>query len=147
MAVDHIHVSVGYIDKISKVYSSAAVGFEGDDFFNAVIRVKTYLKPNKVMKRLLAIETSLGRKRLSKASYESRTIDLDILFYDDEIINTKLLKVPHPELHKRLFVLQPLQNIAPELSYQKFDKTVSELLDSCLDKNALESINIWLKKS
>jgi deoxyadenosine/deoxycytidine kinase len=97
------------------------------------------------MQVLLKIEKELGRTRDKSKGYESRIIDLDIIFYEDEVINTKLLTVPHPEMHKRRFVLQPLSDIAPQVEHSKKKKAVSELLENCKDNSEVEPINIWLK--
>lgn len=144
-AIDLIYVKIGKVDIISKVYNSPAFGFEGDDFLNTCLRVETELKPNVVLKNLLAIEKKLGRVRNKKQGYEARTIDLDIIFYDDEIVNTKTLKIPHPEMQKRKFVLMPLHDIAPKMVHPKTGEDIETLLESCDDESALEPINIWLK--
>ncbi len=144
-AIDLIHQKIGFVSTISRVYKTEAIGFEGDDFLNACIGVETHLKPKKTMQFLLGIEKELGRTRSNTKGYESRTIDLDIIFYEDEVINTKLVTVPHPEMHNRKFVLQPLKDIAPQVEHPKKKKTVSELLEQCKDKSEVEPINIWLK--
>ena len=145
LAIDEIHKRIGFVLKISRVYKSEAVGFEGDSFLNACICVETFLKASPLMKTLLAIEKELGRKRSTAKGYESRSIDLDILYYDNEIINLKSLTVPHPELHKRKFVLAPLVDIAPELEHPTLNKTNLQLLEKCKDMTDIEAINIWLK--
>jgi deoxyguanosine kinase len=145
LAVNEIHQKIGAIQIISKVFSSPAFGFEGDDFFNACLLVNTNLKPKKVLSLLLAIEKDLGRLPSVKDQYESRCIDLDIIFYEDEILESKTLVIPHPEMHKRKFVLQPLRNIGKQVLHPKFDKTVEELLIECDDNSVLKPINIWLK--
>ena len=144
-AIDAIHKQVGNIKLISKVYKSPAFGFESDDFFNCCLVLESYLKPQKVLETLLEIETSLGRTRTKKNIYEARTIDLDIVFAEAEIIDTKTLQVPHPEMEKRKFVLQPLNDIASKIKHPKFNKEVTVLLDECDDESVLEPINIWLK--
>ncbi|APY01211.1 2-amino-4-hydroxy-6-hydroxymethyldihydropteridine diphosphokinase [Lacinutrix venerupis] len=144
-AVDAIYVKVGAVKIISKVFKTPALGFEGDDFFNACLLVESYLKPNKILKELLAIETNLGRIRSKKEGYQSRIIDLDILFIENEILETKSLKVPHPELHKRRFVLEPLHHIASKFKHPILDDEISVLLEKCEDKSVLEPVNIWLK--
>ena len=144
-AIDAIHKHVGNIKLISKVYKSPAFGFESDDFFNCCLVLESYLKPQKVLETLLEIETSLGRTRTKKNIYEARTIDLDIVFAQNEIINTKSLQVPHPEMSKRKFVLIPLNDIASKVKHPKLEKEVSFLLNECEDKSVLEPINIWLK--
>ena len=145
LAIDAIHQKVGSVDKISKVYKSPAFGFDGDDFYNACIVVSTYLSAHKLMSALLSIEKSLGRQRVKKKQYESRIIDLDIIFIEDRVIDSKTLKVPHPEMHKRKFVLLPLNDIASEVKHVKKNVDVATLLDKCKDESAVEHLNIWLK--
>ncbi|MCF7567488.1 2-amino-4-hydroxy-6-hydroxymethyldihydropteridine diphosphokinase [Sabulilitoribacter arenilitoris] len=144
-AIDAIYVKIGHIKLISKVYKSPAFGFESDDFLNCCLVLESQLKPKQVLKELLAIETALGRKRKKGKGYEARIIDLDIVFAEDKIIDTKTLQVPHPEMEKRLFVLQPLNDIASKIKHTKLDKKVSALLEECEDKSVLEPIKIWLK--
>ena len=144
-AVAAVHLKIGTIKIISKVFKTPALGFEADNFFNACLLVESYLKPNKILKELLAIETSLGRVRTNNVGYQSRIIDLDILFIDDEIIDTKTLKVPHPELHKRKFVLEPLNHIASKFKHPVIEKEIFDLHKECHDRSVLEPINIWLK--
>jgi len=144
-AVDLIHVSIGNIKLISKVYKSPAFGFKSDDFLNCCLVLESYLKPQIVLKNLLKIETILGRTRKKTNAYEARIIDLDIVFAEDKVIDTKTLQVPHPEMENRKFVLQPLNDIASKIKHPKFDKEVSVLLDECKDESILEPINIWLK--
>ncbi|MCF6294620.1 MAG: 2-amino-4-hydroxy-6-hydroxymethyldihydropteridine diphosphokinase [Flavobacteriaceae bacterium] len=149
-AINAIHLTIGNISIISKVYKSPALGFESDDFFNACLVLETLFNPQKLLKKLIAIEKSLGRIRPDnyrdkKKDYQARIIDLDILFFEDEIIKTKTLQIPHPEMHKRKFVLQPLSDIAPKEQHPKSKKEVLTLLKECKDESVLESINIWLK--
>ena len=145
-AIDAIYIKIGTIKRISKVYKSPAFGFESDDFFNACLVLESCLEPDKVLEALLAIETALGRTQKKGTDYEARIIDLDIIFAGTEIINTKNLQVPHPEMEKRRFVLQPLNDIASKFNHPKFNKNVSLLLSECEDDSILEPINIWLKK-
>ena len=144
-AVDFIHERIGNIKLISKVYKSPAFGFESDDFLNACLVLESYLEPDELLQELLAIEIDLGRTRSSTKSYEARIIDLDILFSEEDIIDTKLLQVPHPEMEKRRFVLLPLNDIASKIKHPKLEKEVSVLLAECEDDSILEPINIWLK--
>lgn len=144
-AIDAIFKTVGTIEKISKVYNTHAFGFEGEDFHNACIMVNTELKPKQLLKYLLKIEKDLGRMKSSSEGYESREIDLDILFYEDEIVEQNSLVIPHPEIHHRRFVLEPLMDIAKDVAHPKLNKTVSELLGECSDNSKIEPINKWLK--
>ncbi len=144
-AIRQIHQFVGGVKRISRVYKSPAIGFEGEEFYNVCIEVNTYLKPNACLKQMLSIEKTMGRKRNKRKGYQSRTIDLDIILFEDELVKTKTLTIPHPEAHKRNFVLQPLHDLAPELKHPKKKKTIKELLEKCQDNNPIEPINIWLK--
>jgi len=144
-AIDCIHLKVGNIKLISKVYKSPAFGFESDDFLNTCLILETELKPENVLEELLIIEKGLGRVRSKKNEYQARTIDLDIIFFNDEIIDTKTLQIPHPEMYKRRFVLQPLSDIVSKVMHPKFEKSVIDLLEECDDKSVLSPTNIWLK--
>lgn len=144
-AVDAIYDRIGNIKLLSRVYKSPAFGFESDDFFNACLILDTFLDPETVLQELLAIEKKLGRVRLQTEGYEARSIDLDILFIEEEVIETESLQVPHPELQKRKFVLEPLNDIAVKFVHPKSGKSISQLLSECEDDSVLEPINIWLK--
>ena len=144
-AVNLIFEKIGHVSHISKVYNSASIGFQGDDFLNCCILLETQMSPEKVMLTLLDIETFLGRERTASEGYQSRTIDLDILFVDEKIIDTKILQVPHPEFSKRRFVLKPLLEVAPKFIHPKFEKNIATLLEVCEDKSSVEPINLWLK--
>jgi 2-amino-4-hydroxy-6-hydroxymethyldihydropteridine diphosphokinase len=144
-AVDAIFVHIGSVKKISKVYKTPALGFEGDDFYNACISVETEYKPKKVLKLLQAIEVELGRELKTTKGYESRVIDLDILFFDDEVVEEKTLMIPHPQLQNRKFVLQPLMDIAKDFKHPVLNKTIERLLTECNDDSEIEHVNIWLK--
>ncbi|WP_431137091.1 2-amino-4-hydroxy-6-hydroxymethyldihydropteridine diphosphokinase [Psychroserpens mesophilus] len=144
-AVDLIFKEIGKVTIIAKVYNTPAFGFEGNDFLNTCLYVETDFSAEDVLNKLLQIETKLGRTRTTSETYESRTIDLDILLYNDEVINSKHLKVPHPELQNRKFVLYPLHDIASKLKHPVLKKTIAELSKACQDKSDIEAIKIWLK--
>lgn len=95
------------------------------DYINGACEIETSLKPEDLLKTLLNMETKLGRTRGKK--WESRVIDLDLLFYDDLVLNENEIQIPHPELHKRDFVLKPLMEIAPDLLHPVFGKKIREL--------------------
>lgn len=143
-AIDLIHVRIGMIKIISKVYNSPAIGFEGDDFYNACLSVETYLKPDKMMEELLAIEKLLGRVR-NIVGYEARNIDLDVLLIGGTIIDSEALNVPHVSMHLRRFVLRPLNDIGPNIEHPKLKRQIGDLLKTCSDQSELKEINIWLK--
>jgi 2-amino-4-hydroxy-6-hydroxymethyldihydropteridine diphosphokinase len=114
----------------SHIYETPPWGYEDQPkFLNQVIQVRTYLEPEPLLKHIKRLEVMLGRK----ASFQNgpRLIDMDILFYDDLILNTPSLVIPHPRLHERGFVLLPLMDIAPDLVHPVLQKSVRELLASC----------------
>ena len=114
----------------SPVYETPPWGFEEQPaFLNQVAKVETYLDPEPLLRHLKRLETALGRVPSFKNG--PRLIDLDILFYDDLVIDSPPLVIPHPRLHERAFVLVPLNDIAPDLEHPEFRKTVRELLAAC----------------
>ena len=145
MAVDAIHTQIGSIHQISKLYQTPALGFEGDDFINGCLKVSTLLDASKVLDKLLAIEQSLGRIRYEDGQYHSRTIDLDLLFYDSLILKSERLELPHPRLQERLFVLQPLVDIAPDFEHPILKESIRTLLDQCTDESQLTLSEFRLK--
>ncbi|GGE01585.1 2-amino-4-hydroxy-6-hydroxymethyldihydropteridine diphosphokinase [Planktosalinus lacus] len=144
-AVDLIYEDIGSILKISPVYETASWGFEADDFLNAVILVQTRFSPKKVLRELLIIENKLGRLRNEESGYQSRSIDLDILYYDEEVLDSENLQLPHPHIHKRRFVLQPLVDIAAKLMDPVQQKNAVQLLEDCEDDTKMQKIQRWLK--
>ncbi|NCC71891.1 MAG: 2-amino-4-hydroxy-6-hydroxymethyldihydropteridine diphosphokinase [Sphingobacteriia bacterium] len=129
-----ISSQAGIISKYSSIYVTEPWGFTTKNlFFNQVIEVRTNLSAHNLLSSLLNIEHSLGRKRNNIYGYSSRIIDLDILFYEDMVINTPDLILPHPLLHKRRFVLEPLNEIAPDLLHPILGKTIHELTFACQD--------------
>lgn len=138
LAVFHIHKEIGEIAGISRVYRSAAWGFEGNDFLNACVMAETELRPQEVLEKLLTIETQMGRLRKEDAGYESRVIDLDLLYYDQQVIDRPDLKVPHPGLQDRIFVLRPLADIAPQFYHPVQQKDTRNLLQEIQDETPIE---------
>ncbi|TVQ93539.1 MAG: 2-amino-4-hydroxy-6-hydroxymethyldihydropteridine diphosphokinase [Bacteroidetes bacterium] len=126
---------VGNVVDHSPIYKTEPWGFQCDNpFLNQVIMVNTDLDPGQLLKMVLMIEEKMGRKRESSAGkYSSRPIDIDILFYNDFIIESEDLIVPHPRLHRRNFALIPLNDLSPELCHPLLKKTVAELVISCDD--------------
>jgi len=121
------------IVKQSSLYESEPHGDAKTWFVNAVIEIETDCTAQELLKKLKLIETAMGRKRVRGKRWGSRIIDLDILLFDNELISKRTLKVPHPELQNRRFVLIPLSELAPQLIHPKLGASVSELLASVKD--------------
>ena len=131
-AANLIGEKAGAIISTSSIYETAAWGKQDQpSFLNQVIVIETVLPPANLLTTLLAIEKELGRQRFEKMG--PRTIDIDILFYDDLILNTELLIIPHPQLEKRRFVLTPLVEIAENIQHPVFKKSMKALLEICPD--------------
>jgi 2-amino-4-hydroxy-6-hydroxymethyldihydropteridine diphosphokinase len=125
------------IIKESSIYQTEPVGYKEQGWFlNSVVKGTTELSPRGIWKRLEKIEKLMGRER--EVKWGPRIIDLDILFYGNKVLNGKELQIPHSELHKRRFVLIPLQEIAPKLAHPIFKKTVSELLRDLKDNSQVK---------
>lgn len=145
-SIEKISAEVGVVTKISPVFETEAWGFQSDTFYNACIAVKTVLLPEQVLSRLLQIEKELGRERnAEKTGYEARIIDLDVIFYEDEIIKTDILTVPHPFMENRRFVLEPLAVIASGKIHPILKKTVGELLEVCEDEGQAVQLSVVLE--
>jgi 2-amino-4-hydroxy-6-hydroxymethyldihydropteridine diphosphokinase len=127
-----IKEDIGNIRKASSIYETAAWGItEQPDFLNQVIEVETKLSAQEVLNNILAIEIKMGRVRTRKNA--SRIIDIDILFFNNDIIHEPGLTVPHPEIQNRKFALVPMAEIAPGMLHPLFNRTIKELLSTSGD--------------
>ena len=137
-AINLIDTNIGDVLSISNVYQTKSEGFKGDDFFNCCICIVTNHSPNFLLDKLLKIELIEGRIRSSSNEYESRLIDIDILLYEDRIINENNLTIPHPRMHLRNFVLSPLSDIAKSKIHPKCNDTIVNLLNKLKSKEILK---------
>ena len=144
-AINAIFKTIGSVKQIAKIYKTESLGFDGHDFYNTCISVNTTLSAIELLEELQRIETKLGRQKKTTDTYENREIDLDILLFENDIIETQQLTIPHKEIQNRQFVLQPLCDIAKDVIHPKLNKSISELIDSCKDKSIPEPQSIWLK--
>jgi len=122
------------IVRASSLYESEPLGDAKTWFVNSVIELETDFPAEELLKRLKAIEKAMGRKRVRGKRWGSRVIDLDILLSDQEIIEKRSLKVPHPEMHRRRFVLLPLAELAPHVIHPQLGQSVSALLATVKDE-------------
>jgi 2-amino-4-hydroxy-6-hydroxymethyldihydropteridine diphosphokinase len=132
-AVTETEKSLGRVMQSSSLYETEPWGFKSEEkFLNMVVKIRTNLSPPALMENILILESMLGRERGEK-QYISRLIDIDILFYDDLILIEDHLKIPHPLLNERKFVLIPLCEIEPAMIHPVLGKTIDELLGICED--------------
>lgn len=153
--IELIHAKAGTVISVSKLYETPPWGFESEPFYNGAIAVHTLLSADDLLKTVLSIETEMGRVRQGEG-YQPRVIDIDLISYDDEIIDFEHLKVPHPLMQDRQFVLVPMRDLnldwrhpilqqhLPELLRQSEDKSVCQLigkLENPLDRYDLQRYN------
>jgi 2-amino-4-hydroxy-6-hydroxymethyldihydropteridine diphosphokinase len=138
-AAREISLFCGRIRKLSSIYETAAWGkTDQQEFLNQAMLIETKLPAGELLEKILIIEEKLGRIRQQK--YGARTIDIDILFYNSEVINEPALRVPHPEIQNRRFTLIPLNEIAPDFIHPLFSKNINQLLKDCGDKLDVKKI-------
>ncbi len=136
-ASESIGAQVGGITAASKLYETAAWGkTDQPNFLNQVLEVQTEQPPEQVLQTINHIEQELGRVR--QEHWGARVIDIDILFYDQLVLQTQRLTIPHPQLHLRRFTLLPLAEIAPELMHPVLGKNIDQLLEDCPDE-----LEVW----
>ncbi|WP_461452928.1 2-amino-4-hydroxy-6-hydroxymethyldihydropteridine diphosphokinase [Mucilaginibacter sp.] len=139
-AIERISGQIALIIEKSSIYETQSWGkSDAPDYLNQVILLQTDMPARLILEKILAIEIVLGRKREEK--WGSRTIDIDILFYGDEIINEPDLQIPHPELHKRRFTLSPLNEIASKFKHPGCKKTIFELNNELRDDLVVKIYN------
>jgi len=143
-AIQRIRKGIGEIKQGSSIYETEPWGFQAEVYFlNQVICVQTILSPEELMEEILNIETETGRIRKNNG-YHSRTIDIDILFYSNDVINTESIKIPHPLLHLRRFVLEPLKEIAPDYIHPVIHKSILDIYNECGDNLIVKKHSIEL---
>lgn len=131
-ARQHIAEQCGNIIKASSLYQTAAWGNEQQpSFLNQVLILETEFEAEHLMQKLLQIEAKMGRERLEK--YGPRIIDIDILFFNNDVIETQLVSIPHPRIAERRFVLVPLNELNPDFIHPTFKTSIHHLLSECSD--------------
>lgn len=140
-AKQEIQYHCGVITSFSSVYESPAWGFESDEkFLNQVLHLHSMLGPFALLARLQEIEIKMGRIRTRKG-FESRIIDLDILYFNHEIIHNEVLKIPHPAMHLRAFTMVPMAEIAPDFIHPILKMSQIEILSMLDDKKDIKRFN------
>ena len=133
-AIDEIEKKVGIIISRSSIYQSKSWGFDSNDFYNLCLLIDTDIMPKSLLINLKKIEKSMGREDVD-GSYSDRLIDIDILFYDNITTDSEDLKIPHPKIEIRKFVLVPMLEIADDYVHPILNKTIKELHNDCSDQD------------
>lgn len=135
----------GTIPSCSSVYQTPPWGFNSDDFYNIALELHTKLPAQNLIIELQKIEKSIGRKKdASIKGYQARVIDIDIIFYNDDIIKTENLIVPHPRMELRNFVLIPLVEIAAHFTHPVLKQTIHQLSKECKDDGDIKKLDLVL---
>jgi len=132
-AIDEIEKKIGKIISRTSIYQSKSWGFDSNDFYNISLLIDTDIEPKSLLINLKKIEKSMGREDID-GSYSDRFIDIDILFYDNIIIDSEDLKIPHPKIEIRKFVLVPMLEIADDYVHPILNKTIRQLDNECDDQ-------------
>lgn len=138
-ALMNITENCGTIILRSNIYETDPWGFETEHFFlNQVVQIETSFNPNELLDKLLIIESQMGRERLTKG-YSSRKIDLDILYFNSEIIQSEKLTIPHPRMHERNFTMTPMAEIAPNFVHPVLKISQQQILNKIVDKKSVRT--------
>lgn len=135
-----IHREIGTVIKVSRLFETPAWGFESEPFYNCAVVVHTHKDAHQVLEEVLLLEEALGRIRSDVEGYQARIIDIDVISFDEEIIASEKLKVPHPEMQNRLFVLVPMRDLNLDWRHPILQKYLHELLLLSEDKSNIKII-------
>ncbi|PKH66345.1 2-amino-4-hydroxy-6-hydroxymethyldihydropteridine diphosphokinase [Flavobacterium sp. ALD4] len=136
--IELIHQKIGTVIKVSKIYETPSWGFDSDAFYNCALVLHTYSSPHKILTQALKIEKIVGRIRSEDKGYQSRIIDIDLIAFNEEIIDSEKLQIPHPLMQDRKFVLLPIRDLDLDWKHPVFKKNISELLEISSDQSVCE---------
>ncbi|QYJ68625.1 2-amino-4-hydroxy-6-hydroxymethyldihydropteridine diphosphokinase [Flavobacterium litorale] len=139
-AIFCIHNTIATVVQVSALYETPAWGFESDDFYNCAIIVHTHKTPQVLLEALLAAEQVAGRTRQAGKGYQARSIDIDVIAFNDAILTTDTLTIPHPRMHERNFVLYPLRDVAPRWEHPVTHKTIDALIANSPDGSTCKKV-------
>lgn len=140
LAIELIHQWVATVVEVSGTYLSKSWGFNGNDFYNCNLKIHTLHTANQLLKKLQKVEVQMGRLQKIKVGYEDRIIDIDILFFNNEIIENKSLTIPHVKIQDRNFVLLPMLELSKDIVHPVLNKTIEELNEDCDDSIKCEKM-------
>ncbi|MGL5111397.1 MAG: 2-amino-4-hydroxy-6-hydroxymethyldihydropteridine diphosphokinase, partial [Flavobacterium sp.] len=133
--IDLLHHEAGTVVQISAIYETPAWGFESESFYNCALLLHTNLSATKMLSHVLKIEKRLGRTRNTTAGYQARSIDIDIIAYNEEIVATEKLQIPHPLMQERKFVLLPFHELKLDWEHPILKKSIPDLLSQTTDES------------
>lgn len=133
-AIDKIDIIIGKVVLKSSIYETKSWGFNSNNFYNICILLESTLTPELILNKILTIEKDMGRLKTTD-QYSDRCIDIDILFFDNRIVNSKSLEIPHPRIQLRKFVLTPMLELTPDLIHPILNKSIRQLELECVDKD------------
>ncbi|WP_296142363.1 2-amino-4-hydroxy-6-hydroxymethyldihydropteridine diphosphokinase [uncultured Flavobacterium sp.] len=140
-SIKMVHQEIGTVIRVSKLYETPSWGFESDAFYNCALLVHTCKSSEEVLQGIFKVEEKLGRIRNSGEGYQARTIDVDIISFDEEIIATENLIVPHPRMQDRKFVLLPMKDLKTDFVHPILNKNISELIKDCEDDSECKIVS------
>ena len=139
-AIDNIDIIIGKVMLKSSIYDTKSWGFNSNNFYNICILVESELTPDLILNKILTIEKDMGRLKKTD-QYIDRCIDIDILFFDNMIVNSKSLEIPHPRIQLRKFVLTPMLELTPDLIHPILNKSIRQLEIECVDKDQPKKVS------
>ena len=139
-AIDKIDIIIGKVVLKSSIYETKSWGFNSNNFYNICILLESTLTPELILNKILTIEKDMGRFKTTD-QYSDRCIDIDILFFDNMIINSKSLEIPHPRIQFRKFVLTPMLELTPDLIHPILKKSIRQLEIECVDKDQPKKVS------
>ena len=139
-AIDKIDIIIGKVVLKSSIYETKSWGFNSNNFYNICILLESTLTPELILNKILTIEKDMGRLKTTD-QYSDRCIDIDILFFDNMIVNSKSLKIPHPRIQLRKFVLTPMLELTPDLIHPILNKSIRQLEIECVDKDQPKKVS------
>ena len=139
-AIDKIDIIIGKVMLKSSIYETKSWGFNSNNFYNICLLVESKLSPELILNKTLTIEKEMGRLKKTD-QYSDRFIDIDILFFDNMIVNSKTLNIPHPRIQLRKFVLTPMLELTPDLIHPILNKSIRQLEIECVDKDQPKKVS------
>ncbi len=141
-AIEEVHNRIGFVAEVSAVYETPSWGFDSFPFYNACLLLHTHLDALELLDELKKIEKKLGRYEKTSDNYSARTVDIDIIYFNNQIIESEEVCIPHPRMQQRNFVLVPLNDLSVDWKHPVLNQTTAELLACCADDSKIEKAGV-----